>query len=87
MTHKQTLSITLDASLKAEVQDILKSRGLSMSEAIRLFFQQIQQHQGLPFALPHTPNATTRQALADAEDGQGEVFETVAELYRDLGLR
>ncbi len=88
MIHKKTLSITLDSPLTEEVQDILKSQGLSLSEAIRLFFEQIQQRKRLPFALlPKIPNVKTRQALEEAEAGQGEVFETVAELYRDLGLR
>lgn len=87
MIHKKTLSITLDSPLTEEVQGILKSQGLSLSEAIRLFFEQIQQRKRLPFALPKTPNVKTRQALEEAEAGQGEVFETVAELYRDLGLR
>lgn len=39
----------IDASLKMEAQSLLDGMGLSMSEAIRLFFHQVVAEKGLPF--------------------------------------
>jgi addiction module RelB/DinJ family antitoxin len=44
MIHART-----DAGLKAETEAILKSLGLSYTEAINLFLNQIRMRKGLPF--------------------------------------
>jgi len=46
MNRKATVSATMDPLLKVEVQAIL-----STSQAITLFFQQVQRTQTLPLAL------------------------------------
>jgi addiction module RelB/DinJ family antitoxin len=51
MNRKATISATIDPLLKVEVQAILKRFGLSASQAITLFFQQVQRTQTLPFAI------------------------------------
>jgi addiction module RelB/DinJ family antitoxin len=51
MNRKATVSATIDPLLKVEVQAILKRFGLSTSQAITLFFQQVQRTQTLPLAL------------------------------------
>ncbi len=55
MNPRTTISATIDPLLKMEVQAILKRLGLSTSQAITLFFQQVQQAQTLPFAEAETP--------------------------------
>ncbi len=65
MNRKTTISATIDPLLKGEVQAILKRLGLSTSQAITLFFQQVQQAQTLPFVVaetlrkPETPELLT----------------------------
>ena len=44
MIHART-----DAGLKAEAEAILKSLGLSYTEAINLFLNQVRMRKGLPF--------------------------------------
>jgi addiction module RelB/DinJ family antitoxin len=44
MIHART-----DAGLKVEVEPILKSLGLSYTEAINLFLNQVRMRKGLPF--------------------------------------
>ena len=46
MIHART-----DAGLKVEVEPILKSLGLSYTEAINLFLNQVRMRKGLPFAV------------------------------------
>ena len=59
--------ISLD--LKAEAESILDQIGLSSSDAIRMFYKQITMRKGLPFEA-RIPNATTREALHNAEAGR-----------------
>jgi len=46
MIHART-----DAGLKAETETILRSLGLSYTEAINLFLNQVRLRKGLPFAV------------------------------------
>ena len=46
MIHART-----DAGLKAETETILRSLGLSYTEAINLFLNQVRMRKGLPFSV------------------------------------
>jgi DNA-damage-inducible protein J len=59
----------ISPDLKAEAESILDRIGLSSSDAIRMFYKQITMRKGLPFEA-RIPNATTREALRDAEEGR-----------------
>jgi DNA-damage-inducible protein J len=59
----------ISPDLKAEAESILDQIGLSSSDAIRMFYKQITMRKGLPFEA-RIPNATTREALHDAEEGR-----------------
>lgn len=41
----------IDAALKEQAVAVLKENALDMSEAIRIFLQQVVRRQGLPFAV------------------------------------
>ena len=43
------ISTRIDATLKRQAEAILNKLGVSSSEAIVQFYQQIIQHKGLPF--------------------------------------
>lgn len=58
--------------------------GLTSSQAITLFYRQVEMQRGLPFSV-HIPNETTRQALADAEERRNlVVYENVTGHIDDL---
>ena len=59
----------ISPDLKAEAEGILDRIGLSSSDAIRMFYKQITMRKGLPFEA-RIPNATTREARRDAEEGR-----------------
>ncbi|MDQ3606841.1 MAG: type II toxin-antitoxin system RelB/DinJ family antitoxin [Gemmatimonadota bacterium] len=86
MPKTKTVTVRLEPELKEEVEQIFAELGLSVSQAIGLFYKQVQLLQGLPFEI-RLPNATTRCALADAEARRDlEGFDTVDELFADLGI-
>ncbi len=39
----------IDGSLKERASEVLREHGLEMSDAIRLFLNQVVRHRGLPF--------------------------------------
>ncbi len=81
-----TIRTTIDPDVKKEAEAILKTLGFSMSEAIRLFLDQIRQEKKFPFEA-RVPTAATRQALTDAQNKKTMVsFATPEELFRDLGI-
>ena len=59
----------IDAELKAGAEDILKKVGLSSSEAVRLFYRQIELTQGIPFDI-RIPNELTTKTLESSDHGK-----------------
>lgn len=76
----------IDENSKEKVEAILNKLGLNTSEAIRLFFKQIELRGGLPFIIK-LPNKETRQAMKDAKSGEKvEGFDSKDELFDDLNI-
>jgi DNA-damage-inducible protein J len=55
----------VEPELKEDVIDILQTLGLSLTEAITLFFKMIKLNRGLPFEVK-IPNEETLAAMEDA---------------------
>jgi DNA-damage-inducible protein J len=55
--------------LKAEAEAVLEKLGLNASDAIRLFYRQVTMRKGFPFDVA-IPDATTRRALREADEGR-----------------
>jgi len=73
MTLNATVRARVDGNLKQEVEEILKEIGLSTSQAITLFLKRIKYEKGIPFELK-VPNATTIQAMEEAQQNIGETI-------------
>ncbi|MHC1752590.1 type II toxin-antitoxin system RelB/DinJ family antitoxin [Humidesulfovibrio sp.] len=74
----------IEPGLKAEATTVLKSMGLTPSEAIRLFLHRVVDEKALPFKVA-APNAATTAALRDAEEGRGlKRHASVDALFADL---
>ena len=60
--------------------------GLNTTQAITLFFKQVELQRGLPFDV-RLPNEATLQALSDAKERRNLVsFDDVDDLFEDLGI-
>ena len=73
----------IDTNTKERAADALGSMGLSISDAIRLLMLRIADERRLPFEVK-VPNATTREAMAELEAGQGRSFASIDALMADL---
>ena len=63
----QMIHARVDPKLKVSTERIFTKIGITTTEAIRLFFKQVELHQGLPFPVL-VPNAETIAAMAEAND-------------------
>jgi DNA-damage-inducible protein J len=76
----------MEPQLKAEVEDIFQELGLSVTEAITLFFKQVKLNRGLPFEV-RIPNETTVKTFRDTDAGRKLVHcQDETELFDKLGL-
>ncbi len=61
-------NIRIDSELKASTNEVLKSYGLTLTQAVKLFFNEISQTKQVPLSFNYhaeTPNQTTLQAMED----------------------
>jgi len=56
------IHVRMDNETKEQAQKAFDDMGLTISEAVRLFFHRVAKEQALPFAVK-TPNAETRAAM------------------------
>lgn len=81
-----TVRARLEPNLKEETELIFEQLGLSTTEAIRIFFKQVQLQQGLPFDLK-IPNETTKKAIAEGQiRKQLKSVGSAQELFEDLDI-
>ncbi len=86
MVKTATISARIDPDLKNRAERVFRELGLSSSQAITLFYKQVELQQGLPFIV-RIPNDLTMEALEDARSHSNmESFNTVEDLFDDLGI-
>ncbi|MHB1514033.1 MAG: type II toxin-antitoxin system RelB/DinJ family antitoxin [Acidiferrobacter sp.] len=75
----------IDAAIKDEAMEALAAMGLSVSDAIRLLLTRVAADKALPFSVK-VPNARTRKAILELEQGKGKRSRFAAALLKDLDL-
>ena len=74
------LNIRLNNNLKKEVAEIFKDLGLSHSEAIRMFYQQVKFYRGIPFEIK-LPSRSLKKSIEQYENNEIEFVNSVDELF------
>ncbi len=86
MAKSATIKAKMEPELKAEVEKIFKTLGLSTTEAITLFYRQVMLRRGLPFEVK-IPNQTTIQTFEDTDAGRNLIeCENAEEMFEKLGI-
>ena len=78
-----TIRARIEPELKSSVESILVSLGISTSDAITMFYKQIELHNGFPFEIK-IPNSETINAMKEARINKGMDKITVDELKKAL---
>lgn len=90
MAKTSSMHIRVEPKVKEEVESILKTLGMTTTEAINIYLRQIILNSGIPFEIK-TPRFSDEmlEAIAEAEDMEKhpenyKSFNTVEEFMEDL---
>jgi DNA-damage-inducible protein J len=84
LMRNATIRARTEEWLKEEVEGVLKELGMTPTEAINLFYNQIRLQRGLPFNVL-IPNEETAQVLRDTDEGKNLVkYKTIEDMFKDL---
>jgi DNA-damage-inducible protein J len=75
----------MEPELKTKAEKYFDLLGLTTTQAITLFFKQVEIHRGLPFEI-NIPNDETIAAMKETENGGGRKFDNADELFKHLGI-
>ena len=86
MAKTAVISARIDHELKQNAEKVFHELGLTTTQAITLFYKQVEMERGLPFAI-RIPNDVTAEALEQARTRHElESFNTLDDLFEDLGI-
>jgi len=76
----------IEPQLKNRAEQVLSRLGLTATEAITIFYRQVELRNGLPFDVV-IPNATTLRTFRDTDAGRDLVVcEDAEDMFRKLGI-
>lgn len=67
MTKTEEVRARIDPATKRAAEGVFAELGMSPSEAVRLFYRQVELHRGFPFEL-RIPNEETVQAIHNLDE-------------------
>ncbi len=86
MAKAAMIRVRVEPELKKDVENIFQELGLSITEAITLFYRQVRLNRGLPFEV-RIPNETTVRTFQDSDAGRNVIrAETAEEMFEKLGV-
>ncbi|WP_201618369.1 type II toxin-antitoxin system RelB/DinJ family antitoxin [Psychrobacter urativorans] len=79
-------NIRLDQDLKDRSFSVLESYGLTPSQAIRLFLNQVADTNAVPLSFDYQPklNAQTIAAIAEVANGKGTKYDSFGSFMDEL---
>ncbi len=75
------INARIKPELKGDVEQILSKLGITTTQAITMFFEQIKLNRGIPFTL-QLPNNETEQAMLEARENKNLAPLNVSKLKR-----
>ena len=90
MAKTDTLHIRIEPSVKQRAEETLKDLGLSITEAINVFLNQVILNDGIPFEIKKPRyNKETIQAIEDTKSSKNlsKSFDNVKEMFEELNKK
>jgi DNA-damage-inducible protein J len=86
MSKTATVRARIEPDLKDKVEHVFRQLGLTATQAITLFYKQVEQQRGLPFSVS-LPNAVTLKTFEDTDAGRNlTVCKDADDLFEKLGI-
>ncbi len=86
MNKSSTIRARIEPDLKDKAEHIFRKLGLTTTQAITLFYRQVELRKGLPFDVA-IPNETTYRTFVDTDAERNLVVcEDVEDMFRKLDI-
>ena len=86
MSKTATVRARLEPDLKEHAETVFHSLGLNATQAITMFYKQVQLRKGLPFDVA-IPSTTTQRTFAATDAGRELVLcEDAEDMFEKLGI-
>ncbi len=86
MGKTSTVRARIEPELKGKAEDIFKKLGLTTTQAITLFYKQVELTKALPFDVA-IPNETTQRTFSNTDAGRDLIICSDAEdMFKKLGI-
>ncbi len=86
MSKTATVRARLKPELKEKAEEILHRLGVNTTQAITMFYRQIEMNNGLPFNMV-IPNATTKATFKSTDANEEVVIcENAEDMFDKLGI-
>lgn len=82
-----TFNLRLDDELRHQATEVLSDYGLTPTQAIKLFFNQIVRTKAVPLSFDYEqekrPNKATQRAIEELENGGGTLYTSLEQLLAE----
>lgn len=86
MTKSAMIRARIEPNLKEKAERVFDKVGLSPTQAITLFYHQVELRKGLPFDIV-IPNKTTLKTFEDTDAGRGLIIcKDAKDMFKKLGI-
>ncbi len=86
MSKSSTIRARIEPDLKDKAEYIFHQLGLTTTQAITLFYKQVELKKGLPFDII-IPNEITRQTFNDTDVGRNLIIcDNTEDMFKKLGI-
>jgi DNA-damage-inducible protein J len=86
MSKDAMVRARIEPDLKKRVEIMFEKLGLSTTEAITLFYRQVDLRKGLPFDVV-IPNEATRNTMDDTDAGRNLILcKDADDMFKKLGI-
>lgn len=86
MGKTSTIRARIEPELKEKAEHIFHQLGLTTTQAITLFYRQVELRKGLPFDVS-LPNDVTRRTFEDTDSGRNlTICDSVDDMFEKLGI-
>ena len=86
MGKSSTIRARIEPDLKDKAKHIFHQLGLTTTQAITLFYKQVELKKGLPFDIV-IPNEITRKTLDDTDAGLNLIIcDNTKDMFKKLGI-
>lgn len=83
-----TFNIRLDDELRTQATQVLSGYGLTPTQAIKLFFNQVVRTNAVPLSFDYDqvlkPNLVTQRAIDELESGGGTRYDSLDDLLNGV---